>query len=103
MTKYAGRVARLLLENQKIESIIANLFHVTYYYSHETWRKNTWLGYPIQQCPLDIFIVSGVNISHKTVVYPSNRNRRRRFFAFLREYIGHNKCFGGGDRDRYRH
>jgi len=43
-----------ILENIKQSSVDA--FHSYYYHSNETWKKNTFLGYPIQQCPLDLLL-----------------------------------------------
>ena len=36
--------------------LIINLFHLIYYNSKESWPKNTFLGYPIMQCPFDIYL-----------------------------------------------
>lgn len=39
---------------QRILQLNVDGFHNLYYHSGESWQKNTFLGYPIQQCPLDL-------------------------------------------------
>lgn len=45
---------RSLLYSSLIRVPIVNSFHFLWYHSSVTWQKNTYLGYPIQQCPLDL-------------------------------------------------
>jgi cephalosporin hydroxylase len=45
---------KTLLENKVSSSLITRMFHLLWYNSSNTWLKNTYLGYPIQQCPFDL-------------------------------------------------
>jgi cephalosporin hydroxylase len=49
MAKIAKRWGRQILE-----PIIARWFHLAWYHSPDTWQTNTFLGYQIEQCPLDM-------------------------------------------------
>lgn len=42
--------------NKSATRRVIDLFHRSYYNSHDTWHSNTFLGYPIYQCPLDLQI-----------------------------------------------
>jgi cephalosporin hydroxylase len=39
---------------RKLRRKIIDCFHGVYYDSTDTWDKNTFLGYKVQQCPLDL-------------------------------------------------
>lgn len=38
----------------RLKPHLVDLFHRIFYHSHTAWRDNTFLGYPIQQCALDL-------------------------------------------------
>jgi cephalosporin hydroxylase len=54
MRRSIYRKLRRLINKRLFRQRIIDLFHILWYHSHATWSKNSFLGYPIQQCPLDL-------------------------------------------------
>ena len=44
------------LDKPRVQSMIVDLFHSLYYNSPHTWRRNTFLGYPVAQSPIDLHL-----------------------------------------------
>jgi cephalosporin hydroxylase len=40
----------------KLNPLVINLFHLIYYNNKKGWPNNTFLGYPVMQCPFDIYL-----------------------------------------------
>ena len=35
---------------------ITDAFHRLYYDAETTWKQTSWLGQPVQKCPLDLWV-----------------------------------------------
>jgi cephalosporin hydroxylase len=56
VNKYLYKAVKGLLNTPLLKRPVIDAFHFLWYHSRSTWRKNTFLGYPIQQCPLDMHL-----------------------------------------------
>ena len=56
MNKTLYKKIRKILGSRAIRYPVINAFHLIWYHSESTWAKNTFLGYPIQQCPFDMHL-----------------------------------------------
>src|SRR3954451_6594534 len=45
---------RILSPRSILGRVVINLFHWLWYYSPSSWMQNTFIGYPIWQCPFDL-------------------------------------------------
>jgi len=55
MNKYISKaVLKGIMGSRLIRPLTIGGFHWLWFRSDSTWRKHTFLGYPIKQCPLDL-------------------------------------------------
>ena len=54
LDKQIYKTLKALLYSPVLKRPVIDAFHFLWYHSRHTWRTNTFLGYPIQQCPLDM-------------------------------------------------
>lgn len=60
MSLFRAAARAVLSPRGTIGRKIVDLFHAQYYSDTETWLKNTYLGFPIMQCPFDLQIYQEV-------------------------------------------
>jgi cephalosporin hydroxylase len=54
MRRLAKKILKPILFNPFVVRLIVNWFHLVWYTSPRSWKSNTYLGYAIKQCPLDL-------------------------------------------------
>lgn len=64
MKKRFRRFLKSLMGSRLLSRPVINAFHSIWYYSGGTWDSNTFLGYPIKQCPFDLQLYQ--EVIHRT-------------------------------------
>ena len=50
------------IDRPRVQSMIVDLFRSLHYDSPHTWRRNTFPGYPVAQCPIVLLPVQSASV-----------------------------------------